>query len=207
MPRDSRRTDLGFVGGLPGGALGIELKRRTGAEAAEAVEELTGLYVAVYAEPPYGGGSIYARDAFITRTIRQASRDGFTLITAHDGGQLAGFSFGLPFEAGSWWAGIVEPGPPAELVEAEKFAVIELVVAPSHRGRGLSTRLLGELLAGRTEPYAMLLAHPQAPARAMYERWGWRQVGTNRPRHDAPAADVLVLGLGGHSWPPATRRC
>lgn len=177
----------------------IELKRRTGAEAAATAEELTDLYVAVYAEPPYGGGSIYARDAFIERTTRQASQDGFALITAHAGGQLVGFSFGLPFEAGSWWAGIVEPDPPAEIVEPPKFAVIELVVAPSHRGRGLSTRLLHELLAGRPEPYAMLLAHPDAQARAIYERWGWQQVGTNRPREDAPAADVLVLELGGHS--------
>lgn len=174
----------------------IELTRQTGAKAAEAIGELTDLYVAVYSEPPYGGGSIYARDVFVERTARQAGRDGFTLVTAHDGGQLVGFSFGFTMGPRGWWGGLVEPDPPAEIVEPEKFAVIELVVAPSHRGRGLSKEMLRELLAGRTEPYATLLAHPEAPARAMYERWGWRPVGTNRPRADAPSADVLVLKLG-----------
>ena len=173
----------------------VELKRRTGAEAAETIGELTDLYVEVYSEPPYGGGSIYERDAFVERTNRQVGRDGFTLITAHDGGRLAGFSFGFTIGAGRWWAGIVEPDPPAEISEPEKFAVIELVVALSHRGRGLSTRMLRELLDGRPEPHATLLAHPEASARSMYERWGWRQVGTNRPREDAPSADVLVLRL------------
>lgn len=173
----------------------VELKRRTGIEAAEAVDELIDLYVAVYSEPPYGGGSIYERDAFVERTTRQAGRDGFTLITAHDAGQLAGFSFGFTIGPGRWWGGIVEPDPPAEIAGPEKFAVIELVVAPSHRGRGLSRRMLRELLDGRPEPHATLLAHPEASARAMYERWGWRQVGTNRPREDAPSADVMVYDL------------
>lgn len=173
----------------------FDLKRHTGADAASVAEDLTDLYVIVYSEPPYYGESIYSRDAYLERTRKQATRDGFTVITAHADDQLAGFSFGYPFGPGRWWGGIVEPDPPAELVEPDKFAVIELVVAPPFRGRGLSSTLIRELLAGRPEPHATLLVHPDAPARQIYPRWGWRQIGTNRPTPDAPVDHIMVLDL------------
>ena len=62
--------------------------------------------------------------------------------------------------------------PTAQLMEAEKFAVSELVVAPAIRGRRLSSRLMAELLRYRPEPYAILLSRPGSVARTIYHHWG-----------------------------------
>lgn len=171
--------------------------RRHGVEQArELIDELADAYLVGYADDPDVGHSIYARDEFVRRTGRQAQSPGFTLIAARDDeAALQGFSFGLPFQAGRWWGGQQHTPPPDELVRAEKFAVIELVVLPPARGQRLATRLMREVLEDRPEPWAMLLADQSGPARAMYDRWGWKPAGTVRPAADVPPLDVLVLPL------------
>lgn len=159
-------------------------------------DEYARLYQDVYAEPPYNGGPLYERDRFLDRTRRQVEQPGFELLSAIDTttGELAGFCFGLTFAPQKWWRGDVTE-PPAEVLAAPKATVIELVLRKHHRGHGHGHRLLTQWLAGRTEPYGMLLAHPEAPAHALYLRWGWQIVGTCRPAPDADVSDVLVLDL------------
>ncbi|ADG90171.1 N-acetyltransferase [Thermobispora bispora] len=177
----------------------VEFVRATG-EAAERAcsDEYADAYTEIYAEPPYHSGPLYSRDRYLERTRRQVRSEGFELVSAIDAatGELAGFCFGLTFPPGSWWAGQVSD-PPAEVLTAPKVAVIELILRKPYRGRGYGRRLLAEFLAGRSEPYAMLLSHPQAPAHAMYEHWGWRVVGTCRPVPDADLLDVMVLDRRG----------
>ncbi|MEV7237423.1 hypothetical protein AB0N06_26700 [Streptomyces sp. NPDC051020] len=45
------------------------------------------------------------------------------------------------------------------------------------RGRGHGRELLDVLMADRTEPFAVLAASNEAPARELYRRWGWAKVG------------------------------
>lgn len=176
----------------------VELVRYRGPEAARALseesEEYAEAYTEIYAEPPYDSGPLYSRERFLERTGRQVHRPGFELLAAVDAGSraLAGFCFGFRFEAGTWWGGEAS-APPAEVVDADKVAVIELILRKAYRGRGCGKALLEAFLAGREEPWATLLAHPAAPAHAKYERWGWRKVGTVRPAPDAVVADVMVL--------------
>jgi GNAT superfamily N-acetyltransferase len=163
-------------------------------DAANELEELADLYVQVYSEAPYRGGPKYSRHAFLSRTKEQLARPGFTLITARDAGALVGFSFGFQMSPLGWWANAAEA--PAEILRASKFAVIELVVADSRRGRGIGRALLHRLLEGRAEGYATLAARPDADAHAMYLRWGWQTVG-----HFAtgpPNSDVMVVPLPLH---------
>ncbi|MFV2113550.1 GNAT family N-acetyltransferase [Micromonospora sp. LOL_025] len=62
------------------------------------------------------------------------------------------------------------------------FAISELMVAPEWRGRGIAKSLHDELLAGRTEKRATLLAEPDnTPAQAAYRSWRWRKVTKLRP--------------------------
>jgi GNAT superfamily N-acetyltransferase len=160
-------------------------------------DELVGAYVDLRAEPPYNSGPLYGKDRYLDRTGKQTGQPGFTLVTVRDeGGALAGFAFGLPFGAGRWWAGEAQPGPP-EVVAAPKFAVIELNVLALHRGQGAGKRLLGALLEGRPEPYATLISQPGALAHDLYQRWGWRVVGTVQAAPDAITADAMVLDLTG----------
>lgn len=73
--------------------------------------------------------------------------------------------------------------------------MIELDVREDYRRRGIGRQLLETLLAQQDAPYATLLADPDAPAHAMYQRWGWRLVGAVRAAPDARASDALVLDL------------
>ncbi|GGL03671.1 hypothetical protein Sme01_65070 [Sphaerisporangium melleum] len=158
-------------------------------------EEYVLLYLATRAEPPYNSGPLYDRDRYLERTTRQAEATGFEAVSARDeDGRLIGFAFGLPMAAGRWWGGETTPAPD-DVLDAEKFLVIELNVAAGERGKGYGRRLLEELLGGRGEAWATLLSTPRAPARAMYAHLGWDAVGTCRPAPDAEAADVLLLKL------------
>jgi GNAT superfamily N-acetyltransferase len=170
---------------------GISYARLDDLGAVKELDELADLYVQVYAEPPYNGGPKYTRHAFLSRTKVQLTRPGFTLITARDTGALIGFSFGFQMSPYGWWANTTEA--PLEILRASKFAVIELLVDDSHRGRGIGGSLIGRLLTDRDEEYATLAARPDAAAHTMYLRWGWKTVGhfTTGP----PNSDVMVLPL------------
>lgn len=174
--------------------MGIVFTRLSGAAARAALTDVyADAYVEIYAEPPYGGHEVFSRAKFLERTRAQVDRPGFELVAALDGPALAGFSFGFTFPAGTWWGGAVDR-PPADVLDVPKFAVIELILRREHRGRGDGKQLLGTLLDGRAEPVATLLSHPQAAAHAMYERWGWRVVGTV-PLPGGPVMDAMVLPL------------
>lgn len=163
------------------------------------MDDLSRAYIEGYADDPDIGRSIYAQDAFIERTTRQASSKSFSLVTAESSdGSLKGFSFGLALPAGRWWSGDSDDEPPGEVLRHSKFAVIELVVLPSFRRLGLATRLMEALLSDRAEPWATLLADKTGHAREIYDAWGWQRVGSIRPAADVPTLDVLVLPLTQH---------
>ncbi|MGI5214708.1 GNAT family N-acetyltransferase [Plantactinospora sp. CA-290183] len=176
----------------------VELRRHAGAEAAGLADDLADLYQDARAEPLFDG-PLWTREAFLRRLRQQLVRPGFTLVTAHLGGPMVGIAFGLPFPAGRWWAGESTP-PPAEVLAAARFAVVDLDVRSACRNRGIGRALLDELLAGRPERYAMLSTMPHSPARLMYQRWGWRQVAVSRPP-GGPLMHTLVLPLPvGSGW-------
>lgn len=167
----------------------------TGPEFLDVLDEVTDLYLDIRSALN-DTSSINSRASFVDRTTRQAGQKGFRGVLARVGGTLVGFAFGLPLPPGRWWAGKAEQ-PPPEILDAPKFAVIELDVAEPWRGRGIGRALHDKLLEGRPEPYAILTTTPGRPARAMYARWGWVPVGTAQHAPDAPVMDQLVLRLHG----------
>lgn len=167
------------------------LTRHTGEQTVAMLDELTELYLEVRRDDPFHDDPLFSRSSFISRTKSQAGRAGFELITATVGNALAGFSFGYPIAAGSWWVDATPP--PEHILKAPKFAVIELDVGRSYQRQGLGHALLDALLDERPEAYATLAAIPKSPPHAMYERWGWFMVGTIGG--EGPVMDALVLPL------------
>ncbi len=170
---------------------GIELRAHDGRAASAMLEELADLYKRVYAEPPYDSAPKFSRARFLERTRDQAASSGFTLVTARRDTGLSGFAFGFSMAAGGWWAAASLPS--WDVVDASKFAVVELIVDRAERGRGLGRRLLDALLESRPEPYATLAAVVDADAYGWYLRHGWRKVAEFRA--EPPHSDALVLSL------------
>lgn len=160
-----------------------------GAEASAHVGALTHLYAEVYAEPPYSEGPEHV--AQFERWIgSEVDNDGFKLVLALVGDDLAGAAYGFTLPPGSWMEPAASP-PPPNLNDLPKFNIAEWMVRNKYRGAGIGRQLLDRLLDSRPEPIAILASNPEAPARRIYERWGWQKRGAIRPR-TMPEMDVLV---------------
>lgn len=171
----------------------MELRHHTTDQAAGLTDRLVELYLTVYAD----GGEFHSEDRYRRQLAGHMQRDGWDLVTATADGELVGYIYGFPLPAETrWWGGIHEPVPAGFTDEDGKrtFAISELMVAPGWRRRGIAKSLHDELLAGRAEERATLLADPDnTPAQAAYQSWGWRKITTLRPDWEqAPTYDVLV---------------
>ncbi|MEV1315394.1 GNAT family N-acetyltransferase [Micromonospora arborensis] len=161
-------------------------------DATPLIGDLGRLYAVVYAEPPYNEG-LADTIRFMDGLYTEIERPGFTLITATDQGELVGAAYGWTMPAGKWWSR-ADTDPPAEVLTADKLAIMEWLVAPNRRGEGIGAELMRRLLTGRAERYATLASNPKAPARRMYARAGWRQVGKSHMPDGTPM-DLLLLAL------------
>ncbi|GAA4232082.1 hypothetical protein GCM10022254_31060 [Actinomadura meridiana] len=168
-----------------------EYVRLNGGQALEILEPLTDVYREIYDGESYGDDALFSRAQFKARTSAQCRGQKFELVKLLIDGRWAGFSFGLQFPAGAWWANASEP--PRSILALSKFAVIELGIRPAYRGQGLSKRLLANILGGRDEAFATLTSIPGTPAHDMYERWGWSKVTT--VGGEGPKMDALILPL------------
>lgn len=149
------------------------------------------LYREVYAEPPYLETEERVA-AYVQRFAEESSRPGFALVIAEIGTEVVGYAYGHAFSADEWWP--EADHEPIATKGRTKFAVIELAVRKPHRGKGIGAQLVTTLLDRRPEHLATLCSNPAAPARQIYQRWGWQPVAIAYPP-DIPPMDVLVLRL------------
>lgn len=177
--------------------------RHCGDTAAPLFDALADLYAVVYAEPPYEEGPEQVA-RFRDNLPDEATRVGFTLIAAHDDGRaLIGAAYGWTMPAGTWWTR-ADQDPPADVLSADKLAVMEWIVRPDRRGEGVGVELMRRLLASRLESVATLASDPRSAARHMYERARWVQVGRSVLPW-GPAMDLLVLDLPAAPTPTGGR--
>jgi GNAT superfamily N-acetyltransferase len=170
-----------------------------GDQAAAHLGELRALYREVYAEPPYVWGEDHAA-LFAERFEVQRRQEGFTLIEARDGTELAGFTFCVTLQPTTpWWHNLTTTLPAEITTErpGRTLALVELLVRPSWRRHHIAQGMHDLLLEGRPEERATLTVLPAAePAQAAYRKWGWKRVAQKRnPLPGSPLFDVLIKEL------------
>jgi hypothetical protein len=168
------------------------------AQAARVVVE--SVYRGAYVEFIESGDPFNQPEAFMRRWDSYARNPDIELVVAYADGDPAGQAWGWPLTENSrWWAGLLSEPEPGFASETGRrtFALSEIMVVRGRTGRGVAHALHDELLRGRHEQRATLLAEPEnEQAYRAYIRWGWRKVSELRPAWpDAPLFDVLVLPL------------
>ncbi|WP_320064997.1 GNAT family N-acetyltransferase [Micromonospora sp. RTGN7] len=175
----------------------LNLRHHTAAQAAGLVDQLVGLYLTVYAD----GDEFHSEDRYRRQLAGHMQRHGWDLVTATVDEELVGYIYGFPLPAETgWWTGMQEPVPAGFSTDEDgrrTFGISELMVASGWRRRGIARTLHDELLSGRAEKRATLLADPDnAPAQAAYRSWGWQKISKLRPNWEhAPTFDVLLLAI------------
>lgn len=116
----------------------------------------------------------------------------FACVIGYDGDEPVGFAYGAPATPDrEWWREHMQaPADPST------FAFSELMVRPRWRKTGTGELLHEALLADRPEALAVLLVDPDHPkVQALYEQWGWRQIGNRQPFPDSPNFAVMLRTL------------
>ncbi|GGX58596.1 GNAT family N-acetyltransferase [Streptomyces chartreusis] len=118
---------------------------------------------------------------------------GFACVVGYEDGEPVGFAYGAPATEGrEWWREHLSH-PPAD---TSTFAVSELMVRPKWRKTGTAERLHAALVESRPEAQAVLLVDPDHPkVQALYEAWGYREVGRRQPFPDSPNYAVMLRDL------------
>ncbi|MFC4507015.1 MULTISPECIES: N-acetyltransferase [Streptomyces] len=142
-----------------------------------------------------------AVNRFDERLTNYASREGWQAVIAFKGDEPAGYIFGGPLAAGSlWWSSMRQPLPDSFTREtgSRTFAVQEVLVREAYRataGAGASRMLHEHLLTERNEERATLLVDPtrsDGRLKAVYESWGYRDVGKQQPFADSPVFATML---------------
>ena len=176
----------------------LVIERRAGPDAVDLADELGALYAAAYTGTPQESDPFYSAGRFAERFQGYTSSPKFLLISARLGADLIGYAFGYGLPANSgWWDGLLTPQPDGFTAETgtRTFALNELHVSAGHRGAGVASTLHSTLLQDGGYERATVLVRPENPARALYEHWGYQQVGRLKPYSDSPEYLSLVLQL------------
>ncbi|MEO3852629.1 GNAT family N-acetyltransferase [Streptomyces sp. B8F3] len=154
----------------------------TGYYTAGHLDEIRGTLLDVYAEvyaDDIANDPFFSIERWQERLAGHSSAGGWGCVIAEVDKRAAGFTYGFTSRS-----------------ENTTFMVCENMLLPQWRGRGVSKLMHNELMRHRQEERAELLVRRERPRlRAMYERWGYQQVGEKLPFPDAPLYDVMVLQL------------
>ncbi|WP_410538122.1 N-acetyltransferase [Streptomyces sp. KL2] len=175
--------------------------RRTGSLANGVRDLLLDLNEEVRGDFGLLGEPFNSRERFGERLDSYASRPGWETVIGYQGDEPVGCAFGGPLVPGTrWWSSMLQPMPEDFTREdgTRTFAVQEVMVRGPWRGSaGAGTsRLLHEtLLAERAERRATLLVDPSRSdgrLKAVYESWGYRNIGDQQPFPDSPRFATMV---------------
>ncbi|MFG2312928.1 N-acetyltransferase [Streptomyces sp. NPDC048566] len=137
----------------------------------------------------------YAPDRYCERLEGYAARPGWEAVVAYAGDEPIGYVFAVPLDADTkWWSSEKEPLPAEYTAEdgVRTLALNEILVRKQwrgSRGKGAAQALHEALLSERQEKRVTLLVNPLRSGgrlKAVYELWGYKQVGCQQPFADSP---------------------
>ncbi|MEU6680873.1 GNAT family N-acetyltransferase [Streptomyces sp. NPDC046925] len=137
----------------------------------------------------------YAVTVFGERLDRHGTEPGFMAVLAYADGHPVGYAYGNRIEHGDRYWQRTSPAPPAQYTERPAVALKEIGVSPAWRGTGTARRIHDALLASREEPYATLMVNKAAgdgKVHALYESWGYRDIGQSQPSAASPVLTVMT---------------
>ncbi|WP_051711678.1 GNAT family N-acetyltransferase [Streptomyces sp. NRRL S-350] len=150
------------------------------------------LLLEIYAEVYAYEASVdpfFSVDRFADRLRRHASAPRWGCALGEVNGIAIGYAYGFARTATYEWGGLLTPVPADQLEESDTrtFALCEVMVRADWRGAGIARTLHEELLSHRIEERSHLLVEEDHPrVRALYERWGYTEMGTMQPYPDSP---------------------
>jgi ribosomal protein S18 acetylase RimI-like enzyme len=117
----------------------------------------------------------------------------FSCVIGYHGSEPVGFAYGAPANpTREWWREHLDPAPE----KSRTFSFSELMVSPSWRKTGTAEHLHRALLGSRDEDLSVLLVDTEHPrVQALYESWGYREVGQRQPFPDSPVYAVMLTEL------------
>jgi hypothetical protein len=155
------------------------------------------LYDEVFSAPPFFWREDES-ELHRERLLRLLDDPTFGVALTQDGGGLVGFAYGFRVPPNTTrWDGLIGAASPDLAAEwpGRTFLLFDYGVQASRRGYGIGRKLHDALLGSRGEERATLTVQPTAKdTKAIYEHWGWRQVGQveGGPAAAAPVFDVYV---------------
>ena len=167
-----------------------------GDQAAAHLEELRALYSEVYAEPPYKWGDDHAA-LFAERFQAQRRQDGFALVEARDGPELAGAAFGVTLQPSTpWWHNLTTTLPAVITTEqpGRTFALVEMLVRAPWRRQHIA-QAMHDLATGKP---AGRTSHPDGLASSRARARCLPQVGLAQASPETQSATGITAVRRAH---------
>lgn len=141
----------------------------------------------------------YSVARFGERLTRHGAEPGWQAVVGWDGDQPIGYAYAntITSPQDRWWQRIERPLPD-ELTNRATIAVKELMVREGWRKTGSSQRIHDLLLEDRPEVQVSLMVNPKAgdgKVQAIYERWGYHQIGDVQPSPDSPRLTAMLRDI------------
>ncbi|GGP79158.1 GNAT family N-acetyltransferase [Saccharothrix coeruleofusca] len=162
---------------------------------AEHTDGLAALYRTCFSEPPWCEPE-ERFTGFAQRFAAHLAQPGVRGLVTRHGDGIAGVIYGWPAPErvpdSPFYRAIFDAVAPAErhLLRSPALEVVELMVAPRHRGRGLGRALLRRFTDGHRR--AWLCTHRDAPVRGLYDTEGWAVRGSFTDRDGVPLLLYLL---------------
>ncbi|MCX4761937.1 N-acetyltransferase [Streptomyces sp. NBC_01275] len=143
----------------------------------------------------------YQRDRFDERLTAYSSRTGWEAVIGYHDEEPVGYVFAVPLgENTGWWSAEQEPLADEYIAEdgRKTLALNEILVRQPWRGahgKGTAHALHEELLSQRQERRVTLLVNPalsDGRLKAVYESWGYKQIGRQQPFDDSPVFATMM---------------